>query len=59
MAAEMSADHFGPYAHLAEFTTEHVMRPGYHFGNSFEFGLDLILDGLEQATKSSGDRSIT
>ena len=37
------------YPHLAEFTTGHVLRPGYDFGDEFEFGLDLILDGLEKA----------
>jgi AcrR family transcriptional regulator len=34
--------------HLAELTAEHVARPGYRFGDSFEFGLDLILAGLEE-----------
>jgi AcrR family transcriptional regulator len=28
---------------------EHAMQPGYDFGDEFEFGLDLILDGLEKA----------
>lgn len=37
------------YRHLVEFTTEVATRPGYSFGDSFEFGLDLILDGLAQA----------
>jgi hypothetical protein len=27
-------------------TTEHVLQPGYDYGD--EFGLDLILDGLER-----------
>ena len=36
------------YPHLAEFTAGHVMQPGYRFGDEFEFGLDLILDGLER-----------
>lgn len=35
--------------HLAELTVEHVLQPGYDFGNEFAFGLDLILDGLERA----------
>lgn len=38
------------YPHLAEFTFEHVLRPGYDFGDEFEFGLDLIIDGLERAS---------
>jgi AcrR family transcriptional regulator len=37
------------YPHLAEFATKHVMQPGYDFGAEFEFGLDLLLDGLEHA----------
>ena len=37
------------YPHLAELTTEHVMQPGYDYGNEFQYGLDLILDGLERA----------
>jgi len=38
------------YAHLAEMATKHVMKPGYDYAKEFEFGLDLILDGLEKAT---------
>ncbi|MXM67365.1 TetR family transcriptional regulator [Streptomyces sp. HUCO-GS316] len=37
------------YPHLAELTDEHVLRPGYDYGDEFEFGLDLILDGLQRA----------
>jgi len=36
------------YPALTEFATEHVFRPGYDFGDEFEYGLDLILDGLER-----------
>jgi AcrR family transcriptional regulator len=36
------------YPRLAELTIEHVLRPGYDYGNEYEFGLDLILDGLEK-----------
>ena len=36
------------YPYLTEFTIEHVLRPGYDYGNEFGFGLDLILDGLEK-----------
>ena len=39
------------YPHLAEFTMQHVMQPGYDFTNEFVFGLDLILDGLERAAQ--------
>ena len=36
------------YPHLAEMITEHAMNPGYDYADEFEFGLDLILDGLER-----------
>jgi len=35
------------FPYLAEFSAEHVMRPDYDFGSEFEFGLDLVLDGLD------------
>ena len=44
--ARFSADE---YPHLTEMTVEHVLQPGYDYGDEFEFGLDLILDGLERA----------
>jgi AcrR family transcriptional regulator len=37
------------YPHLVEFTTEHVIRPGYDFGEEFPFGLEVILEGLARA----------
>jgi len=36
------------YPHLTEMTTEHVLAPGYDYGEEFAFGLDLVLDGLER-----------
>ena len=39
----------GAYPHLGEMIIEHAMKPGYDYGEEFEFGLDLILDGLEEA----------
>ncbi len=38
------------YPYLMELTTQHVLKPGYDFGNEFEFGLTLILDGLGSPT---------
>ncbi len=38
----------GEYPHLAEMIIEHAMKPGYDYAEEFEFGLDLILDGLER-----------
>ena len=37
----------GEYPYMAEIATEQVMKPGYSYAAEFEFGLDLILDGLE------------
>ncbi len=42
----------GHYPHLAEMITEHAMKPGYDYAEEFEFGLDLILDGLERLRNS-------
>jgi AcrR family transcriptional regulator len=36
------------YPHLAEMLIEHGMKPGYDYAEEFEFGLDLILDGVER-----------
>jgi AcrR family transcriptional regulator len=41
------------YPHLAELTAEHVLQPGYDYGNEFALGLDLILEGLERASSSA------
>lgn len=35
-----------PY--FVELATEHALQPGYAFADEFDFGLELILDGLEQ-----------
>ena len=37
----------GEYPHLAEMIAEHALKPGYDYSEEFEFGLDLILDGLD------------
>jgi hypothetical protein len=46
--ADSIMQHFavGDYPHLVEFATQHVLQPGSDFGDQFDFGLDLILDGL-------------
>lgn len=41
--AAMPADE---WPHLVEFSREHVLKPGYDYGKEFEWGLDLVLDGL-------------
>ncbi|WP_254716430.1 TetR/AcrR family transcriptional regulator [Actinomadura sp. WMMB 499] len=35
------------YPYLAELITEHALVPGYSHRDEFGFGLDLVLDGLE------------
>jgi AcrR family transcriptional regulator len=41
------------YPNLVEFINEHAMKPGYDYGDEFEYGLELILDGLETAQRTS------
>ena len=41
------------YPHVAEMTVEHVLQPGYDHDAEFEFGIDLILDGLERVCRAT------
>ena len=43
----------GEYPHMVEIAVEHVLKPGYDFGDEFDFGLDLILDGLSRSIPRS------
>jgi AcrR family transcriptional regulator len=56
--AEMIMARFPPgaYPHLTELTVEHVLQPGYDYGDEYEFGLSLILDGLDRAKDSAQDK---
>ncbi len=36
------------HPYLTELMVEHTLKPGYAYANEFEFGLELILDGLER-----------
>jgi hypothetical protein len=40
------------YPHLVEMAVEHIMQPGYDYGAEFDFGLELILDGLPRHLES-------
>jgi len=40
----------GEYPYLAEMAIEHVMKQKYDYGDEFEFGLELILEGLKKAS---------
>jgi AcrR family transcriptional regulator len=47
--AERFLQHFPvtEFPHLAEMTTQHVMQPGYDYGDEFAFGLEVVLDALQ------------
>jgi AcrR family transcriptional regulator len=38
----------GEYPYLAEMAVDRAMKPGYNYGDEFEYGLDLILDGIQR-----------
>jgi AcrR family transcriptional regulator len=42
-------EHFpaSDYPHLAELTTQHILKPGYDYGHEFRVGLDVILNGFQ------------
>jgi AcrR family transcriptional regulator len=52
MLAQAPAD---DYPYLTELTVEHVLTPGYDYGDEYAFGLELILTGLEHA--GTGDHA--
>jgi len=39
----------GAYPYFQEFAVGHVLQPGYDFGDEFDFGLNLVLNGLARA----------
>jgi AcrR family transcriptional regulator len=41
------------YPNLVAFTTQHIMKPGYDYGgDEFDYGLALILEGLDRALQT-------
>ncbi len=42
----------GEFPFLVEIAREHVMKPGYDYGEEFAFGLELVLTGLERARRA-------
>ncbi|CAH0219831.1 Tetracycline repressor protein class B from transposon Tn10 [Arthrobacter sp. Bi83] len=54
--AEQMMDRYSAedYPHLAEFSIEHIMKPGYDYGAEFNFGLDLVLEGLARSLQHAG-----
>jgi AcrR family transcriptional regulator len=53
--AQSMLEPLGPneYPNLVEFITEHAMSPGYDHGSEFEYGLEIILDGLERVRNAT------
>lgn len=43
----------GEYPHLSELAVEHILQPGYDYANEFEYGLDLLLNGLARASETT------
>jgi AcrR family transcriptional regulator len=41
------------YPYLTELTVEHVLQPGYDYGDEFDVGLDLILDALDRLSETT------
>lgn len=41
------------YPNLVEILSEHVMTPAYDYAAEFEYGLDVILDGLERVREAT------
>ncbi|WP_425861919.1 TetR/AcrR family transcriptional regulator [Arthrobacter sp. TWP1-1] len=45
----------GDYPHLVEIAAEHVLKPGYDFGDEFDIGLNVILEALARWLPKSGN----
>jgi hypothetical protein len=43
------------YPYLAELTADHVLTPGYFYGDEFLIGLDMMLDALASMRDAPGD----
>ena len=52
MAGFMAQFQADEYPHLVEFAMQRVMQPGYDYADEFDFGLELILDGLARQLPS-------
>ncbi len=53
--ADSVMEHFPAetFPHFYELTIEHVLKPGYNYGDEFDYGLELVLDGLEVRLRTS------
>jgi AcrR family transcriptional regulator len=50
-------EHFpaADFPYLFELTIEHVLQPGYSYGNEFDIGLEVVLDGVAARLTGPGD----
>jgi AcrR family transcriptional regulator len=56
-ATEAITEQFaGEYPRLVEMATEHILRPGYDFGDEFEIGFTVILDALTRSIPGDGSQ---
>lgn len=46
------------FPNLAEMAVSLILQPGYAYGNEFEFGLELILDGIEKAHREEVESAV-
>jgi AcrR family transcriptional regulator len=49
VGAHILHDAAATHPHLTELYVEHASLPGYAFADEFDWGLELVLDGLERA----------
>jgi hypothetical protein len=42
------------FPYLFELTIEHVLQPGYAYGNEFDTGLEVVLDGVASRLNDAG-----
>ena len=47
------------FPHLADMAVSLILEPGYAYGHEFDFGLDLILDGIAAAQTAAVTKSMT
>ena len=41
------------YPHLVEMAADHVLRPGYDHAGEFDWGLEIVLEGLERTARDA------
>ena len=54
--ASLPAPRFPAFSSL--LPTEHILRPGYDFGDEFEIGLTVLLDALTRSIPGDGSQPL-